>query len=92
MDTAEFKMYYLYVLKSTIVPRHYIGITDGLDKRLKKHNSASVRSTKAYRPWRLVYGELLPDKTSARKREILLKKNSKVREGLLKKIDDGLIV
>ena len=79
-------MYYLYVLKSTIAPRHYIGITDNLEKRLAKHNSASVKSTKPYRPWQLAYYEDFTDKTSARKQEIYLKKNFKTREELFKKI------
>ena len=79
-------MYYLYILENRRHDRHYIGITENLGKRVDSHNSGSVRSTKAYRPWKLVYSENFLDKTSARKREIFLKKTAKERENLFEKI------
>ena len=75
-------MFYLYIIKSVLVKRHYIGITHDIDARIKKHNTGSVRSTKAYRPWALVYEEVYKNKTDARKEEIRLKRNAKARTEL----------
>ncbi len=80
-------MHYLYILKSSAATRHYIGITGDIENRLAKHNSGSVTSTKAYRPWQLVYTESFVDKMAARKREIFLKKTNKARKELFDKID-----
>jgi len=66
-------MYYLYILKSLTKPWHYIGITENTDKRLSQHNSGETKSTKAYRPLKIVYTEAFDDKISARKREIFFK-------------------
>ncbi len=82
-------MYYLYILKSLVAARHYIGIAGNIENRLAKHNSGSVRSTKAYRPWQLIYTESFVDKTAARKREIFFKKTSKARKELLDRIDEA---
>ena len=71
--------YFLYILKSENSDRHYIGTTDDIAKRKQKHNSGSVRSTKAYRPWNVVHIEEFHDKTNARKREIFLKKTARAR-------------
>ena len=66
-------MYYVYVLESEATGRRYIGSTENINERLKNHNSGKVRSTKAYRPYKIVYVEELETKTEARKREIFLK-------------------
>ncbi|HEY4527359.1 MAG TPA: GIY-YIG nuclease family protein [Candidatus Paceibacterota bacterium] len=85
-------MHHLYILKSSVRDWHYIGIAEDVDARLKKHNSGSVRSTKAYRPLRVVHIEVFRDKTSARKRELFLKKTSRARKELFERIDNGPIV
>ncbi len=66
-------MYYIYIIESVSHKRLYVGFTDNLQIRLSKHNSGSVRSTKAYKPYKIIYTEHFEDKTSARKREIFLK-------------------
>ena len=66
-------MYTVYVLKSEINGRLYIGYTRDVSIRLRRHNSGRVRSTKAYKPYSLVYSETFEDKTNARRREIFLK-------------------
>ena len=80
-------MYYLYVLKNQDAARHYIGITEDLKKRLVKHNSGSVRSTKAYKPWKMIHNEQFQKKTDARVREIFLKRTARARRELFDKID-----
>ena len=46
--------HYVYVLVSKGDPtRHYIGLTDNLESRLKAHNWGQVPYTCKYRPWQL---------------------------------------
>ena len=66
-------MYHVYILESIKYNKLYTGFSDDLESRLKKHNSGSVRSTKAYKPYKIIYTECHQDKTSARKRELFLK-------------------
>lgn len=66
-------MYYNYVLQSSKNGSLYIGYTIDLRKRLKEHNKGLNRSTKAYRPWRLIYYEACLDIEDAKRRERYLK-------------------
>ncbi len=83
-------MYYLYILKSGIKDWHYIGTTKDLQNRLAEHNAGEVKSTKAYKPFKIIYTESFPLKTEARKREIFLKKNSRARRDIF--LQHGLVV
>ena len=76
-------VYYLYILKSQRINRFYIGSTSDITKRLEKHNSGLVRSTKGYYPWTLIHKEVFLEKKSARQREIHLKKNYQARKEIL---------
>ncbi len=67
--------------------RHYIGITDDVEQRLKTHNAGGVRSTKPYRPWRIGYIENYQTRTEARKREIFLKRTARARNDIFASID-----
>ena len=84
--------YFLYILRSTVRSRHYIGISRNPTKRLDQHNAGTMRSTKGYRPWVLLYKEPHNDKTSARKREIFLKKTARARTELFSELEKGPIV
>jgi putative endonuclease len=66
-------MYYFYTLQSQINDKLYKGTTNDLKKRVKEHNSGKVKSTKPYRPWKLIYYEAHRNKTLARKTEIFYK-------------------
>lgn len=66
-------MYYFYILQSQTDNRLYKGITEDLRKRVKDHNSGRVKSTKLYRPWKLIYYEAHRNKTLARKAELFYK-------------------
>jgi predicted GIY-YIG superfamily endonuclease len=45
---------YVYILQSLDTPEHfYVGSTDGLRARLKKHNAGHVSHTRKYKPWRV---------------------------------------
>ena len=79
-------MYIVYVLKSQIQQWHYVGHTKNLTQRLKAHNAGKVRSTKAYRPFTVIYKETYPDKSTAFKREQYYKSgagNQVLREKLM---------
>ena len=78
-------MYYVYVIESTTNGRRYTGSTENIDERLKNHNSGKVRSTKAYRPYKIVYTEEFGTRTEARKKENFLK------SGVGRKFLDNLI-
>jgi len=66
-------MYYTYVLYSESHDRIYIGQTDDLDYRLKRHNGGLVKSTKAYKPWKIVCSESFNSRSEAMVRERQLK-------------------
>ena len=65
----------VYVLKSEKFDRKYIGSTrnNEISIRLYNHNSGRVRSTKAYKPWKVIYVENYETYKEARKRELFLK-------------------
>ena len=50
-------MYYVYILESEKSGRHYVGLTSNLKRRLTEHNEGKVKSTKRYRPWKIIYTE-----------------------------------
>ena len=87
------QMFYLYILKSQIKNWHYIGSTDNVSDRLRSHNSGATKSTRPYRPLKLIYTEEYGTKKEALVREYFIKKNYKAREALYNKIShNGLIV
>lgn len=67
-------MYHVYILKSLKTRKHYIGSTINIEKRLKKHNVHSNKSTKQGIPWILIYKEEFPTKQQAYKREYQIKR------------------
>ncbi len=46
--------HYVYILESVAFPeRYYVGTTQDMKARLKKHNEGSVPHTAKHRPWRV---------------------------------------
>ena len=66
-------MYQVYILESESTGRFYIGSSDNVQKRLLSHNVGRVRSTKAYRPWKIIHTEICLNRHEARKRELQIK-------------------
>jgi len=62
-------MFYTYVLKSKRDNKLYIGWTDDLKNRCKKHQIGLVAATKNRLPLQLVYYEACLNKIQAIKRE-----------------------
>jgi len=70
---AEEKIYWVYVLLSLRDQHHYYGLSADVSSRVKQHNAGKVRSTKARRPFVLIYSEKVGSLAAARERERYLK-------------------
>ena len=66
-------MYYIYVLSSDKTGRRYTGSCENVDQRLRQHNTGQSKSTRAGRPWTLVYTEEFRTRAEAVRRERFLK-------------------
>ena len=62
-------MFYVYILKSKKDEEWYVGFTADLRRRFSQYASGLVVSTKARRPFELIYYEAYTSKDKARKRE-----------------------
>ena len=68
----------VYILESQVSGKLYTGITNDLERRLKAHNNGTgAKCTRAGRPWVVVHQEPMDGKSSALKREIVIKKLSR---------------
>ena len=86
------KVYFVYAIKSTINSDLYIGYTDSIDKRVKRHNDGFVKSTKFGKPWELVYYEFYKSKKDATKRERQLKQSyfkKELKERIIHSLEDA---
>ena len=66
-------MYYVYEISSLGKKYIYVGITSNLSARLKRHNSGHERTTRPYRPFKLILHEGYLTRQEAREREKFLK-------------------
>ena len=66
-------MYKVYILESKIYKRYYIGHTEDIVVRLNRHNHGLIRSTKSFRPWKVIYTEDFATKQEAYRRELEIK-------------------
>jgi putative endonuclease len=66
--------FYLYILESLADGSYYVGSTQDLPARIERHNQGRVKYTRTKRPWKIVYSEKHPDRSSAMKREYALKR------------------
>lgn len=61
----------------------YTGITRDIDRRIDEHNNdnrLAAAYTRARRPVKLVYQESFPDRSTASKREAVIKKMSRIEK------------
>ena len=86
--------YYVYLIKTEKKINNkfisYVGYTNNLKNRLKKHNLGKGAKFTRGKKWILVYYERFDTKNLALKREIEIKKNRKMRN-LLKNMREELI-
>ena len=74
--TTTTKMdYVVYILYSQKSSRYYVGQTDNIASRLKRHNASLVKSTKHGVPWRLV----LTISVESRSKALILERKIKKR-------------
>ena len=66
--------YYLYIIQSDKDGSFYIGTTQNLDARILRHNQGRSKYTRTKRPWKLVFYEEHPNRSSAMKREYAIKR------------------
>lgn len=83
-------MYYVYVLYSEKDKHLYIGSTPDLKKRILKHKTGRVRSTKNRSPLELIYYEAYILRSDALRRERYLKSGGGRKE-LAKQLDSYFI-
>jgi putative endonuclease len=66
-------MFFVYAISSEVRNYIYVGLTNNVERRLEEHNNGENKSTKAYKPFRLIIVEKFETRIEARKREIFLK-------------------
>jgi len=75
MSRVANKPYFVYVLWSASGRCFYIGVAEDPDRRLAQHNRPIGKHwTVRFRPWTIVHRERQPNFTSARRRELELKR------------------
>lgn len=67
-------MAHLYILQSKTRNRYYIGSTNDLLSRIKKHNEGAVKTTKGFLPVNLVFAQECETFAQARGLENRLKR------------------
>ncbi|MBN1270056.1 MAG: GIY-YIG nuclease family protein [Kiritimatiellae bacterium] len=68
---------YVYILQSEKDPRrHYTGLTEDLEERLRRHNAGEVSHTAKYRPWKIRAAVAFAERDRAATFEAYLKTHS----------------
>ena len=76
-------IYYVYMLKSkSKKPITYVGYTNNLKERVKRHNSGKGAKFTRGRKWTLIYKEKFISKKEAISREYYIKRNRVLRNRL----------
>ena len=70
-------MFFVYILESEVNKKYYIGQTNNLEDRLKRHNKGRNLSTKAFIPWKLIWWKEFETRSDAVKTERSLKRLKK---------------
>jgi len=76
--------YVVYILYSEKRKRYYVGQTNNLEERFKRHNNGFVPSTKSGLPWELVLTLSVENRAEAMKLEKRIKKR-----GIKRFLDDS---
>jgi putative endonuclease len=78
-------MYFVYIIFSPTKNKYYVGSSEHVEERLKKHNTNHKGFTGGMLDWELKWTEEHPDKSSAIKRENQIKawKSRKMIEKLI---------
>jgi putative endonuclease len=66
-------MFFVYILEAFESKKYYIGQTENLEERVRKHNQGRNLSTKAFIPWKLKWWKEFGTRSEAVKTEKRLK-------------------
>lgn len=66
-------MYFVYAIASLSRNYIYVGLTDNVDRRFTEHQSGNNKTTKPYRPFKIILTETFNTRPEARLREKYLK-------------------
>ena len=66
-------MFFVYAIKSELRNYIYVGLTNNVDRRVAQHNYGYERTTKPFRPFRLILVESFQTRPEARIRGKYLK-------------------
>jgi len=79
--------YTVYILYSLKDKRLYVGCTNNIEDRIKRHSAGNVQATKFRRPIALIHEERFENKTTAFNRERFLKSlwGAREKNNILKK-------
>ncbi len=69
----------VYILYSESLGQYYVGQTDNLEKRFKRHNRGHGKHTKKGIPWDLVWSIGVADRKEAVRLEAKIKKRGAAR-------------
>jgi len=69
--------HFVYILVSNTKPeKHYTGLTDNLDDRIKAHNAGQLPYTSKHKPWRIETAVAFRSRRKAQTFEKYLKSHS----------------
>ena len=80
-------LFYVYVLQNP-QGQLYIGSTQNLEERVRRHQGGGVRWTSQHGPWELAYRETAGTRSEAMRRERILK-SGQANQELRRRIYDG---
>ena len=66
-------MFYVYAISSLNHNYIYVGMTQDLNNRIKRHNDGRERTTKFYKPYKLIFYEICKTRIQARQKEVYWK-------------------
>lgn len=85
-------MWFVYILQSQKDQNwFYKGSTNNIERRFSEHENGDVQSTKAYRPFKLVYFEAYLSQNAALNREYSIKQSGSVWKPLMDRIKNSLL-
>ena len=81
--------FYVYILFSEVLGKHYIGQTSDISKRLIRHNSGYEKFTKKGIPWTLKFYTVVDTRSEAMKLEKKIKnfKSNKLLNEWIQKME-----
>jgi putative endonuclease len=82
-------MFTVYAISSLERNYIYVGLTDNLERRFFEHNNGQNKTTKPYKPFKIIFSENCETRLEARKLEKYFK--SGIGKEKLKTIRDSLM-